>query len=150
MGDKFTFIVIPAFRPEIVPGYKLIQTNTGDTEISLDKLTENCVERIRTAVNTKVSVAAYLKSFKRPPTTVYKKKIPFAIEAEQPENKPARKTKVVVEEEEVLDISPEEMFELPKKKRTRRKIAVARKGRSRTAKAKREFVIASSSDKSDN
>jgi hypothetical protein len=150
VGDKFTFIVIPAFRPEIVPGYKLIQTNTGDTEISLDKLTENCVERIRTAVNTKVSVAAYLKSFKRPPTTVYKKKIPFAIEAEQPENKPARKTKVVVEEEEVLDISPEEMFELPKKKRTRRKIAVARKGRSRTAKAKREFVIASSSDKSDN
>ena len=144
IGDKFTFIVIPAFRPEIVPGYKLIQTNTGDTEISLDKLTENCVERIRTAINTKVSVAAYLKSFKKPTTTVYKKKIPFAIEADQPEDKPARKTKMVIEED-AASISPEEVFELPKKKRTRRKIAVARKGRSRTAKAKREFVIASSS-----
>jgi hypothetical protein len=63
IGDKFTFIVIPAFRPEIVPGYKLIQTNTGDTEISLDKLNDDCVERIRTAINTKVSVAAYLKSY---------------------------------------------------------------------------------------
>ena len=149
IGDKFTFIVIPAFRPEIVPGYKLIQTNTGDTEISLDKLNDDCVERIRTAINTKVSVAAYLKSFKKPTTTVYKKKIPFAIEADQPEDKPARKTKMVIEEEAV-SISPEEVFELPKKKRTRRKIAVARKGRGRTAKAKREFVIASSSDKLDN
>ena len=145
IGDKFTFIVIPAFRPEIVPGYKLIQTNTGDAEISLDKLNDDCVERIRTAINTKVSVAAYLKSFKKPTTTVYKKKIPFAIEADQPEDKPARKTKMVIEED-AASISPEEVFELPKKKRTRRKIAVARKGRGRTAKAKREFVIASSSD----
>jgi hypothetical protein len=86
-----------------------------------------------------------LKSFKKPTTTVYKKKIPFAIEAEQPKDKPARKTKMVIEEETVA-VSPEEVFELPKKKRTRRKIAVARKGGSRTAKAKREFVIASSSD----
>ena len=52
----------------------------------------------------------------------------------------------MVIEEDAASISPEEVFELPKKKRTRRKIAVARKGRSRTAKAKREFVIASSSD----
>jgi len=145
VGDKFTFIVIPAFRPEIVPGYKLIRTNTGDTEISLDKLNDDCVERIRTAINTKVSVAAYLKSFKKPTTTVYKKKIPFAIEAEQPEDNPARKTKMVIEEEAVA-ISPEEVFELPKKKRTRRKIAVARNGRSRTAKTKRPLVVASSSD----
>ena len=149
VGDKFTFIVIPAFRPEIVPGYRLIQTNTGDTEISLDKLNDDCVERIRTAINTKVSVAAYLKSFKKPTTTVYKKKIPFAIEAEQPEDRPVRKTKVIVEEKAVL-ISPEEVFELPKKKRTRRKIAVARSGRSKTAKTKRALVVESSSDKSDN
>jgi hypothetical protein len=90
-----------------------------------------------------------LKSFKKPTTTVYKKKIPFAIEAEQPEDRPVRKTKVIVEEE-AIPVSPEEVFELPKKKRTRRKIAVARSGRSKTAKTKRALVVESSSDKSDN
>ena len=146
MGDKFTFIVIPALRTEIVPGYKLIQTNTGDTEISLDKLNDDCVERIREAINTKVSVAAYLKTFKKPSAAVYKKKTAFAIEADLPEKKP----KIIVEEEPVADISPEEVFALPKKKRTRRKIAVVRTANNRTAKAKRPLVIASSSDKSEN
>jgi hypothetical protein len=146
MGDKFTFIVIPALRTEIVPGYKLIQTNTGDTEISLDKLNDDCVERIREAINTKVSVASYLKSFKKPSAAVYKKKTAFAIEADLPEKKP----KIIVEEETVASISPEEVFALPKKKRTRRKIAVVRTANNRTAKAKRPLVIASSSDKSEN
>jgi hypothetical protein len=147
MGDKFTFVVIPAFRTETVPGYKLIQTNTGDTEISLDKLNDDCVERMREAINTKVSVAAYLKLFKKPPATVYKKKTAFAIEADQP----VKKTKVLVEEEAVADISPEEVFELPKKKRTRRKIAVVKTAHNRTAKTRRPLIIASSSsDKSGN
>lgn len=146
MSDKFTFIVIPAFRTETVPGYKLIQTNTGDTEFSLDKLNDDCVERIREAINTKVSFAAYLKSFKKPAAAVYKKKTAFAIEADQPE----KKTKAPVEKP-AADISPEEVFELPKKKRTRRKIAVAKTAHNRTAKVKRPLVISSSSsDKSSN
>jgi hypothetical protein len=145
VGNKFTFIVIPALRTETVPGYKLIQTNTGDTEISLDELNDDCVERMREAINTKVSVATYLKSFKKPAAAVYKKKTAFAIEADPP----VKKTKVIVEEV-VADISPEEVFELPKKKRTRRKIAVVRTAHNRTAKAKRPLVIASSSDKSSN
>ena len=145
VGNKFTFIVIPALRTETVPGYKLIQTNTGDTEFSLDELNDDCLERIREAINTKVSVSTYLKSFKKPAAAVYKKKTAFAIEADLP----VKKTKVIVEEV-VADISPEEVFELPKKKRTRRKIAVVRAAQNRTAKAKRPLVIASSSDKSSN
>jgi hypothetical protein len=144
-GNKFTFIVIPALRTETVPGYKLIQTNTGDTEISLDELNDDCLERMREAINAKVSVATYLKSFKKPAAAVYKKKTAFAIEADPP----VRKTKVLVEEV-VASISPEEVFALPKKKRTRRKIAVVRAAHNRTVKAKRPLVIASSSDKSNN
>jgi hypothetical protein len=152
MSDKFTFIVIPAFRPEIVPGYKMIQTETGDTEISLDKLQGECLERIREAINSKVSFAAYLAAFNKLPTTTYKKKVPFVIEDDRPPRQPKPRAKTIVEE--TRQVPPDEIIELPKKKRTRRKIAVVKGAHNRTAKTtqrKRAFLIASSSspDKSD-
>ena len=150
INDKFTFVVIPAFRAEIIPGYKLIQTNTGETDISLDKLQGECVEKIREAVNTKISITAYLAAFKKPVATAYKKKQPFTIETEKPKDTQVKHTKTVIEN--ITPATPEEVIELPKKKRTRRKIATIKGQHGRTAKVtqiKRRFIIASSSDNSD-
>ena len=73
-NDKFVFIIIPGFRAEIVPSYKLVQTDEGDIFISLDKLNEDCVERIRETIHNKVTIETYLDHFTKPVKTYEKKK----------------------------------------------------------------------------
>jgi hypothetical protein len=54
--------------------------------ISLNKLNENSVERIRMAINNKSSVEDYLSNFVKPikPKYIKKKPIKFIIESESP------------------------------------------------------------------
>jgi hypothetical protein len=129
-GDKFAFVLIPGFRPENVPNYKLIKSDNDDIFISLDKLNQECVERIRHAINTKVSIEDYLKHFTKPPTTKYEKIKParLVIEPESQENQPELEKKKPVKKqnprqklivEETSPITPEE-FVLPPKSRKRK------------------------------
>ena len=73
IDDLFAFIVIPGLRAENIPAYKLIQTNDGEVFISLDKLNDDCVERIRGAIETKVHVETYLQNFTKPKKKYEKK-----------------------------------------------------------------------------
>jgi hypothetical protein len=114
--DSFAFIVIPGFRPENVPGYKLILSNDGDAFISLDKLNDNCVERIYQAIENPISIENYLHNFIKPKKTKYVKKKPVGpilIESDSEDTPPpvikpkvGRKKKIVVEEEEVTPSKP--------------------------------------------
>jgi hypothetical protein len=145
-SDKFVFINIPGYRPENVPGYKLIQTEKNEPFISLDKLQGECVERIEEAINNKVTIEDYLENFTKPIKTEYNKKKParLIIEPDSEEEKPKRKKKFIIEE--TTPISPEE-FILKPKKRTKRKIII-KEDKNKTAKKgirKRKLLIATSS-----
>ena len=78
-ADKFAFIVIPGLRPENIPKYKLIQSDKGEVFISLDKLNEECVERLTKSVDDKISIEDYLENFTKPITTNYERKNPVRL-----------------------------------------------------------------------
>ena len=122
--DDFAFIVLPGFRPENIPVYKLILSDTGDAFISLDKLNNNCVERIHETIENPISIQDYLNEFKKPKKTIYVKKKPdrpIIIESDSedtaplPKPKIQRKKKIIIEEErEILNI------ETPPKKQSKK------------------------------
>jgi hypothetical protein len=74
--DKFAFILVPGFSPEKIPSYKLIQSNDGDTFISLDNLNGECLDRIYTNLNDVITIENYLKHFTKPKKSNYEKKKP--------------------------------------------------------------------------
>ena len=146
--DKFAFIVIPGFRPENVPGYKLILSDKNEVFISLNKLDDECVERIRHDISHKVSIEDYLEKFTKPITTEYEKKKPgrLIIETDSEEVKPEKKKKIILEE--TSPVSPEEFVLEPKKKQSRKNVILRgnkTKKLKRTQK-KRKLLIVDSTD----
>ena len=77
INDKFIFIVIPGYRPEVVPSFKFIETNTGDIFIPLDKLNQPYQTEIVSQFERKISIEEYLRGFLKPKTSKYQKKIPL-------------------------------------------------------------------------
>ena len=147
-GDKFAFVVIPGFRPENVPGYKLILSDKNEVFISLDKLNEDCVERIREDVNHKVTIEDYLFNFTKPITTEYEKKKPerLIIESDSQEVKPKKKNKLLIED--TTPVSQEEFILEPKKKQSRKKVLI-RGNNNKSVKRgqkKRRLLIVDSAD----
>jgi len=117
-GDSFAFIRIPGLRAENIPSFKLIQSNNGDVFISLDKLNDNCVERIKDAIRDAISVENYLKKFTKPTKTKYEKKKPkrLLIESDSEEivEEGKKPEKITIKED--IEISPEEFVIKPVKK----------------------------------
>ena len=125
-NDKFAFIVIPGFRTENVPGYKLIQTDEKEVFISLDKLDKDCVERINEAIQNKVSIENFLDKFTKPTSNEKKKPAMLIIDSVSDIEKPKKETKIVVEETSQVS----EEYVLPPKniKRQTKKREVKLKG----------------------
>jgi hypothetical protein len=146
--DKFSFVVIPGFRPENVPGYKLIKTNNDDYFISLDKLDGECVERIRDSIGHKVSIDDYLENFTKPIKTDYEKKKParLIIETDSNEVKPEKKKKLIIEE--TKSVTPEKILVLNNKKQSRKKVIIKgnnNKMTKRNQKKRRLLIVDSAS-----
>jgi hypothetical protein len=135
-NEKYAFIVIPGLRPENIPGFKLIQSNEGEVFISLDKLNNNCVERIRNDMAQTSSVENYLKNFTKPTKTKYEKKKPkrLLIESDSEDSVIVKKKpeKKIIKED--IEISPEEFVIKPAKK-SRKKLEI--KGNPGTRKIKK-------------
>ena len=74
--DKFAFILVPGFSPEKIPSYKLIQSNDGDSFISINNLNGECLDRIYNTFNEPITIENYLKHFTKPKKTNYEKKKP--------------------------------------------------------------------------
>ena len=151
-SDKFAFIVIPGFRPENVPNYKLIKSDKGDIFISLDKLNDDYDKRIEDSITNKMSIEEYLEDFVLPTKTVYEKKKPqrLLIESDSEENevKPKRK-KIIIEKTSV--VSPEEFIIFPKKKPSK-KILVKGEPKNKTKrkpgiKKKKLLIVDSDTEK---
>jgi hypothetical protein len=146
--DKFAFIVIPGFRPENVPGYKLILSDKNEVFISLNKLDDECVERIRNDISHKGSIEDYLEKFTKPITTEYEKKKPekLIIETDSEEVKPEKKKKLIIEE--TTPVSPEEFILEPKKKQSRKNVVLRGNKTKKLKKTqkKRKLLIVDSTD----
>jgi hypothetical protein len=98
--DDFAFIVLPGFRPENIPSYKLILSDKNDSFISLDRLNDACVERIYNAIEEPVTIEEYLTDFIKPSKTKYVKKKQNIIIIEEDEDE---QEEHVPEEEKVLE-----------------------------------------------
>jgi len=134
-NDKFAFIFIPGFRPENVPGYKLIQSDKEDIFISLDKLDADCSDVIKESIKNKISINTYLYNFVKPLTTNYEKKKPprLIIDSDTGDKKEEKKKQKKLIIEETTPISEEEFIIQTKKKRqTKKKLNV--RGNTRTKK----------------
>jgi len=148
-NDKFAFIVVPGLRNENVPGYKLIQSDKGDIFISLDKLSEECLEKVNESINDKISIEDYLDKFTKPLTTKYEKKKPerLVIESDSDKIRPVKKKKLIIEE--TTPVSPEEFILKPlRKTRKSKKKQLKLKGEKnikRTNTKKRRLLIVDSS-----
>jgi hypothetical protein len=107
--DDFAFIILPGFRPENIPGYKLIVSETGDAFVPLNKIKEECVYDIFQAIDNPITIDKYLQEFTKVKKTIYIKKKPakpIIIESDDedtptpmPKPKVQRKKKIIVEED---------------------------------------------------
>jgi hypothetical protein len=102
-NDKFAFIVIPGLRAENVPNFKIIKTDKGDIFISLNKLNQECVERIKEAMDNKVSIDEYINNYKISSKYKYERKKPKELlvetdSEEQERKKQSKKKKLIIEE----------------------------------------------------
>jgi len=120
--DNFAFIVIPGFRPENIPMYKLVQDEDENVFISLDKLEEECVERIKESIINKISIEDYLKNFTKPLTTNYEVKKPKRLivnnDSDTENVKPKRKQKLIV------NTSPVSSEQFVAQKKSRKKLVI--------------------------
>ena len=127
--DKFAFVIIPGFRPENVPNYKLVKSGDGDVFISLDKINEECVKKFQDAIDNKVSIDLYLEDFKISKKTLYERK-KCLLSDDEVERKPHKKKLII---EQTSPITPEKAI-VPAKKQTKK---VVIKGQQHANKTKR-------------
>ena len=71
--------MIPALKPQSIPGYKFIENDNNDAIISLDTLSKHCMDNLYEALRDKISIEQYLDNFEITSSTKYKKKKPLLI-----------------------------------------------------------------------
>ena len=89
-NNNFIFIMIPALKPQSIPGYKFIENNYNDANISLESVEKECMDIIYDALRDKISIDNYLDNFIITSSTKYKKKKPLLIiesDGDEEENK---------------------------------------------------------------
>ena len=116
-SDNFVFILVPGFRVETIPSYKIILTPSEEVFIPLDNIsTSECINSIQEALDNKFTVENYLQQFVKLPKTNYQKKKPKANIV----------TKLIIEEdivqENLLDTKEEEIILIPKKEKKKKSI----------------------------
>ena len=146
--DKFAFIVLPGFRPENVPNFKIIKSNKGDVFISLKEINEECIEDIEESIRNKMDIEEYLESFIMPTKTNYEKKKPLLIQnesdSEEYKLKPKKK-KIIIEETTPVPIEQPIINSAKPSRKIRIKGEPKNKSRRRPDIKKRKLLIVDSS-----
>ena len=154
-SDDFVFIVIPGLRSENIPALKIIESNTQDIFISLDKITsEECSEKFFDALRNKFTIEEYLEGFTKNIKTKYAKKKPLLIiedsdeervvQEEKKKKKETKKKKLLIIEDS-SPISQEEIQinEKPKTKKNKKQYVI--KGKTKKQNVKKKLIIQDSS-----
>jgi hypothetical protein len=69
--------MVPGFRSEVIPNYKVILNNNEGVFISLNNLkNEECKIRLQEAFDNTITIEEYLERFTKIPKTKYNKKKP--------------------------------------------------------------------------
>jgi hypothetical protein len=128
LEDKFAFVVLPGFRAENVPSFKIIQSNTGDIFIPLNKINEECIDNIINAIRSKISIEEYFANFVMPKKTTYKKKKLLIIESDS-EVKEEKLRQVELGEQKPKVIKQKGNINIQPKKKQSKKIFIKIGGR---------------------
>ena len=131
--DEFVFIVLPGFRPENIPNFKMIKNDKGDIFISLDKLNESCCENIENIFQDKISIENYIADFKMESHKEKKKEKLVVIETDSLENEIKPKNEEIVENE-----PPEKVDKLIMKDKNKTKKANAKSEKNNKTKKRVE------------
>ena len=109
-SDKFVFIIIPGFRPEHVPKFKIIKSDKKEVFISLDVLLdEECLRKIETAIDNKITIEKYLSDFRILKKTAYKKKVCLLVDSDKEEEVKLKKNKkklIIVDSDKEEEVKP--------------------------------------------
>jgi hypothetical protein len=145
LEDKFAFIIIPGFRAENIPNFKIIKSNKGDTFISLKEISEECIDTIQNSIRNKITIEEYLDGFVMPTKTVYEKKKPLLIEPDiEPKEIKEKNKKIILEETKPISLEKE----VQQNKKPSRKVLVRgepkNKSRRRPDIKKRNLLIVES------
>lgn len=111
-NDDFAFVVVPGISAENVPVFKLIETNTNEVFISLDKLIdcEYKTEIIESLKTETIIVSEFLREFN--PKKLGKKKLIVEEDSENEDEEPVKKTKKQPKKALIIEssssVSPEE------------------------------------------
>ena len=153
-NDDFIFIILPVFKAESIPIFKIVENEEGNYFISINKLNEECLDRIQDAFVNKINIKEYLQEFTKPKKIIYTKKIPLVIEEDdlieskhenidknekKVEKKKAKKIKI----DESPTLSIDELLIIPSKKKSKKKIII--KGKKQTKKNNKNLLIIESS-----
>jgi hypothetical protein len=145
-NDDFAFIIIPGFRPETVPVFRLVQTEKGDSFISLNKLDNSCVDKIYEAFDNELSVEEYLKGFKKIVKTTYKKKKPLLLIKDSDSDSDSEKKVKTNKPTLIIEDAPEKI-EKPKKTLTKKRVKPSGKKQTQKNVKGSLIIIDSSSSK---
>ena len=153
-NDDFIFIILPVFKAESIPNFKMVENEEGNYFISINKLNDECLDRIQDAFNEKINIKEYLQEFTKPKKNIYTKKKPLVIEEDdlienkgedinkndkKLEKKKAKKIKI----DESPTLSIDELLIIPSKKKSKKKIII--KGKKQTKKNNKDLLILESS-----
>jgi len=102
-NDNFAFIVIPGISPENKPAFKLIETDSNDVFIALDKLLDcDHKNKINDAFKDKISVDEFLREFN--PKKLEKKKLRI-VDSSEDEKEPVKKAKKQPKKQLIIESS---------------------------------------------
>jgi hypothetical protein len=91
--DKFAFVILPGFRSENIPSFRIVKTDKGDVFISLNELNEQCIRDVEESIKNKISIEDYLEHFTMPTKTIYPKKKPLLYQKEDDDEKVLKSNK---------------------------------------------------------
>jgi hypothetical protein len=113
LKDEFAFIVLPAFRAETIPKYKVIINNEQQVFFKIENLKEECHQTMLELFENRFTIESYLENFTRPKKTTYVSKKPKLLKIQQEEEKIER---------EIEEGETETLENKPKKKQGAKKV----------------------------
>jgi hypothetical protein len=148
-SDNFVFIIIPGFRPENIPIYKVVISDTNDIFIPLNKINSECVDRIYTAIDNIITIEKYLQDFSKSNKTLYSKKKPINLIELNTNAKPkVQRKKIKIIDSTTSPLLEEEQEEIivPIKKQTKKLVIKGKNPTKKIRKSKIKIIDETSSN----
>jgi hypothetical protein len=105
LNDEFVFIVLPAFRAETIPKYKVIINNEQQIFFKIEILKEECHKIMIDLFENQFTIETYFENFIRPKKTTYVSKKPKLLKIQEQEEEKIER-EIEEGETEILENKP--------------------------------------------